>query len=271
MQKKHHLCRDNDTKGARELGIVEAEGIITREIKYGDSSRILTILTKEFGKISVLAGGVRTNKSGLLAATQLFSHVSLQLFKGREKSLYKINSGEIVTSFSGIRESLEKMAYASYFCEVANDVIQENAPDMEQLNLLLNTLFLLSQDKLPYTQIKGVFEFRTLALQGLLPDLSVCDQCGNSPTVFFCPSEASCYCASCGDTRAATDTIHAGEAVLSAISYITLAESKKVFAFTLPESSCNYLSKLGEYCLTYYLERQFQTLNYLNKVCALGG
>lgn len=253
------------------MGIVETEGIITREVKYGDSSRILTVITKEFGKISVLAGGVRTNKSGLLAATQLFSHVSFQLFKGREKSLYKINSGEILTSFSSIRESLDRMAYAAYFCDVANYVVQENNPDPEELNLLLNTLYMLAGDKLPYEQIKGVFAFRTLTLQGLLPDLSVCKDCGQAPPVYFHPLEGSVYCSHCGDKHPSPGQIRAGEAVLTAISYISLAEAKKIFSFTLPESSLQYLSKLGDYCMECYLERHFKTLDYLNNVCALGG
>ncbi len=253
------------------MGIVEAEGIITREIKYGDSSRILTVLTRQLGKISVLAGGVRTNKSGLLAATQLFSHVSFQLFQGREKSLYKINSGDILTSFSSIRESLTKMAYASYFCEVANDVIQENAPDEEQLNLLLNTLYLLSGDKLPYPQIKGVFEFRTLSLQGLLPELSLCSLCGTHPPAFFHPLSGQCYCPSCAKGHDAPEVVGAGASVLQAVSYIGNAESKKAFSFSLSEGSANHLSRLGEYCLELYLERHFKTLDYLHNVCELGG
>lgn len=252
------------------MGIVDVEGIITREVKYGDSSRILTMITKEFGKISVLAGGVRTNKSGLLAATQLFSHVSFQLFKGREKSLYKINTGEIITSFSPIRESLERMAYASYFCEVANDVVQENAPDPEEMRLLLNTLFMLSGDKLPCEQIKGVFEFRTLALQGLLPDLSVCAECGQAPAAALEVLNGAVYCNVCANKHPSPHLIRAGEAVLAAVSYISLADSKKIFSFSLPDASCKYLSRLGEYCIECYLERHFKTLDYLKKVCLLG-
>lgn len=252
------------------MGIVEAEGIITREIKYGDSSRILTVITRELGKISVLAGGVRSNKSGLLATTQLFSHVSFQLFKGREKSLYKINSGDILTSFAPIRESLERMAYASYFCDIANDIIQENAPEPEEMNLLLNTLYMLQKGSLPYTQIKGVFEFRTLALQGLLPDLSLCVSCGQAGTAFFEPLTGSAYCKGCGTKHAHPGMIHTGDAVLNAISYVSLAESKKIFSFSLPEASLTYFSSLGEYCIEAYLEKHFKTLDYLKKVCALG-
>ncbi len=254
------------------MGITEAEGIVTREVKYGDSSRILTVLTSRFGKISVLAGGVRTNRSGLLGATQLFSHVSFQLFRSRETGLYKINSGELLTSFSSLRNSLDKMAYASYFCDIANTVIQENAPDEPQMRLLLNTLYLLDRDKLPASQIKSVFEFRTLSLQGLLPDFSGCASCGALSPSYFSPERGGAFCASCAEKQPddSPACIHAGEATLKTIAYINCAEDKKVFSFSLPDANLSYLSDLGEYFIEYFLERHFKTLDYLKKVQTLG-
>lgn len=250
------------------MGLVEATGIVTREIKYGDSSRILTVITKELGRVSVLAGGARSNKSGLLTVTQLFTYGEFTLFQGRGKGLYKINSGDILCSFSTLRNSLEAMAYASYFCEIANRVILEDSPDPEQMQLLLNTLFLLSENKLPMEQIKGVYEFRTLAVQGLLPEFSQCSHCQRTENLtYFDPRENAVYCSSCKD--ASGQLIAPGSAVLGAISYIASADAKKVFSFHLPEKSLSYLSQLGEYCLELQLEKHLKTLDYLKSVCAL--
>ncbi len=251
------------------MGIVEATGIITREVKYGDSSRILTILTEELGKISVLAGGVRSNKSGLLTATQLFSYGEFNLFKSREKSLYKINNGATLNSFSGLRGSLTQMAYASYFCEIANSIIQEESPDPEQLRLLLNALFMLQDEKLPLEQIKAVYEFRTLAIQGLLPPLNLCSVCGEAESLtFFKPAENSALCKKCADKEVST-VIETGTSILGAISYISNAEPKKIFAFRLSDNSLSYLSRLGEYCLELHLEKHLKTLDYLKNVMSL--
>ncbi len=253
------------------MGIVEATGIVTREIKYGDSSRILTVITREFGKISILAGGARSNKSGLLTVTQLFSYAAFTLFQGRGKGLYKINHGETLCSFGGLRDSLEKMAYASYFCEVANRVIPEDAPDPAQMQLLLNTLYLLAEEKIPYEQIKAVYEFRTLAAQGFLPPLSACARCGKTEGLtFFSPAENVVYCRGCGKEES-SGMIDAGTSVLGAISYIASADPKKIFSFRLPEQSLAYLSSLGEYCLELQMEKHLKTLDYLKNVRALEG
>ncbi len=252
------------------MGLVEVTGIVTREIKYGDSSRILTVITKELGKISVLAGGARSNKSGFLTATQLFTYGEFALFQSRGKSLYKINSADILCPFSNLRNSLEAMAYASYFCEVANRVIPEDSPDPEQMQLLLNALYLLMEEKLPMEQIKGVYEFRTLSVQGLLPEFSQCSRCETTENLtFFDPRENTVYCRDCGND--VPHLIAAGNAVLHAISYIATADAKKVFSFHLPEQSLSYLSRLGEYCLELQLEKRLKTLDYLKSVRSLEG
>ncbi|MBQ4145091.1 MAG: DNA repair protein RecO [Clostridia bacterium] len=251
------------------LGIVEATGIVTREIKYGDSSRILTLVTKEYGKISVLAGGVRSNKSGMLTSTQLFSYGEFTLFKSGGKSLYKINNCSVIDSFSKLRNSLERMAYASYFCEVTNNIIQEEAPDSEQLNLLLNSLYMLSSDNHSSKHIKAVFEFRTLSIQGFLSPPTKCIHCGSTDNLkYFHSGDGYGVCSVCAEKNPIGLT-KVGGAILDAISYIALADNKKTFSFILSPEYTAYLNQLGEFCMEIHLEKHLKTLDYLKKVMAL--
>lgn len=249
------------------MAIVDVCGIVTKETKYGDSSRILTVITAEKGKISVLAGNVRRGKSGLLTATSLFAHSRFTLFKNSSSSLYKLNEGELITSFADIKNSLDKMAFASYFCEISNLIVQEEAPDIPQFELLLRSLYMLNKDT-QFEKIKAVYEFRTLLLSGLLPDLSVCGDCGAVKNLnFLSPSDGCLYCDKCKDTH--PNSLKLNESLLAAISYIALAEDKKIFSFNMSENSLLYLSKLGENCIEVLLDKKFKTLDYLRKVTAL--
>ncbi len=250
------------------LAIVDAEGIVTKETKYGDSSRILTVITKELGKISVLAGNVRRGRSGLLGATSLFSHSRFTLFKSGSSALYKLNDGELVTSFSALKSSLEGMAFASYFCEVTNLIIQEEAPDVPQTELLLRSLYLLCKEDADYEKIKAVFEFRCLTITGLLPDLKVCGDCGRENGLCYLnPQNGSVYCEKCNALHQGSFKIN--DSILSAIAYIACADDKKIFSFNMSETSIRYLSTLGEKCTEFLLEKHFKTLDYLRKVTAL--
>ena len=251
------------------LAIVDANGIVTKETKYGDSSRILTVITKNLGKISVLAGSVRRGKSGLLTATSIFSYSHFTLFKSVSSSLYKLNEGELITAFSSLRESLEKMAFASYICDVTNSIIQEYAEDTEQFELLLRCLYMLSKNDANHEKIKAIFEFRTLTITGLLPNLSCCGQCGSvSEISAINPLDGSVCCKNCLSDNPSSYPIN--KSILSAISYISVADEKKIFSFDMSDNAIKYLSELGEKCVSILLDKNFKTLEYLRRVTALG-
>lgn len=250
------------------MALINTEGIITKETKYGDTSRILTVITRDLGKISVMAQSVRRRKSGQLAATGLFAHSRFTLFKGGSSSLYKLNECELITPFSALHSSLEGMAFASYLCDVTNSTVQEDAPDVPMLELLLRCLYMLCKDGENFEKIKAVFEFRTLAICGLMPDISVCADCGAASSLCrLDTAEGAVYCEKCGANH--PHTLQINDSILAAIAYIILAEDKKIFSFNMSDSSIKYLSTLGEYNLQILLDKKFKTLEYLRKVTAL--
>lgn len=254
------------------MAIIDAEGVVTKETKYGDSSRILTVITKNLGKISVMTGNVRRGKSGLLSATELFAYSRFTLFKGASSSLYKLNEGELISSFSSLRESLDGIAFGSYFCDVTNFVVQEEAADVPQTELLLRCLHMLCREDANPEKIKAVFEFRTLTIAGLMPDLSMCGGCGRTDGLeLLSPIDGAVYCQKCGGAHTtASCLLRINAGILAAIAYISLAEDKKIFSFNMSEASIKYLSELGESCLGILLDKEFKTLKYLRSVTALG-
>ena len=250
------------------LAVIDAEGIVTKETKYGDSSRILTMITRDKGKISVLAGNVRRGKSGLLSATSLFSHSRFTLFKSGSSSLYKLNEGELITPFSELRISLEKTAFASYFCEVTNYIVQDEAEDFEQFDLLLRSMYMLCKSE-ELEKIKAVFEFRALTSSGLLPDLSQCGECGAETNLTrLSPHDGCLYCQNCAERH--QEALMINDGLLSAIAYISVADSKKIFSFKMSDAALSYLSQLGEACIGILLDKNFKTLDYLRNVMSLG-
>lgn len=250
------------------MALINADGIVTKETKYGDTSRILTVITKELGKISVLAGNARRSKSGLLSSTALFAYSRFTLFKGGSSSMYKLNECELLTSFSPLRESLEGLAFASYFCDISNTVVQEDSPEPEQATLLLRALYMLCGENPDFEKIKSVFEFKTLSICGLLPNLSGCADCkSTSNLVALSPKDGCVYCQKCRHKH--EESLEINDGILAAIAYISLALEKKEFSFNMSEKSIKYLSTLGEVCIQTLLEKNFKTLDYLRRVTAL--
>lgn len=249
---------------------IEAAGIVLREVKYGENSRILTVLAKDIGKISVLAGRSRSNRSGMLVATQLFSYSNFTLFKGRENSLLKLNEAEVVSAFGDIRLSLDKIAYASYFCDIANHICADGAEENELLRLLLNIMFKLSKTAKAeeYLKLEAVFLLRAAACAGLAPSCGGCAACGSETNIkTFSLSDGVFRCADCSDKSGVCMEIN--DALYKAVCFIESAEDRHMFSFSMGVKALEYLVSVAEEYMRVQLERDFKTLDYLRNVRTL--
>lgn len=157
-----------------------ATGINLKAQPFGESDRLLTILTREFGLIKAIAPGARKAKSSLGGRSELFVVNQLLIAKGR--SLDKITQAETVTTYAGLSKNLGKLAASQYLAEL---VLSQALGDHQQedlfilLNEHLNRLQTLSNAHLVAnsTQIiacltQGIFHL--LALAGTAPQVQLC-------------------------------------------------------------------------------------------------
>ena len=150
-------------------------GVVLKEVNTGEADKIITVLTKKDGKISCIARGARRGRSRLIAGTQLLSYSDFMLYKG--KDLYTVNSCDIIESFYNIRNDMHKLTYAAHTLSIVNDVIHENQPSPGVMQLLLNTLYVLSnKDKNPLL-VTSIFEMRFLSILGYAPTIKCCSYC----------------------------------------------------------------------------------------------
>lgn len=249
------------------MGIVETEGIITKEVKYGETSRIVTVITKEFGKISAIANNVRTGKSKLLAGLSLFVYSDFVLYEGKKKSgsLYRINEINVKEPFGAIKENIDKMAYASYFADIANKAVEENNPDTELLRLLLNTLYFLDRDGADFELLKPVFEIKTAEICGYAPSFSKCGKCGAKKNLSFLDPAGGCVCCEkCGKLLKAGFQMN--DTVRELWRYIQSSGMKKSLSVDVRDDVVSYLGAITERYISYQLDYDFKTLKFLKNV-----
>ncbi len=246
------------------MKLIDATGLITKEVKYGDNSRIITIISPELGKISAITNKYKGGKAKALPSLQLFSYSSFVLFKGSDKGLYHINESDLIEPFKNIRDDLMGIVYASYFCDVANHIIMENEENPEFVRLLLNMLYALSKKEDDFDKIKTVFEWKTAVLEGYAPDLEKCATCGAEEVAYIDLGRGVGLCKDCGKDCAGVAQLSDG--LISAIKYIENAEISKVLSFEISEKMCEYLNSLSEIYLQMHLGTEFKTLEYLKKM-----
>lgn len=149
-----------------------ATGINLKSMAMGESDRLLTILTKEYGLIRAIAAGARKHRSGMAGRSNLFVVNDLQIAEGR--SLDRITQAEIIYAFSGLGQNLGKLTAAQYLAELALVQALSNQPQAQLFGLLnqqLKNLENSTHNSLAYLN-HGIYHL--LAIAGFAPQLHAC-------------------------------------------------------------------------------------------------
>ncbi|MBE6934654.1 MAG: DNA repair protein RecO [Ruminococcaceae bacterium] len=235
------------------------QAIVLRVTDYNDRDALLTVLTRNHGKLTLKARGLRHKNSPLIAPCQLLAFGEFTLFEYRGQ--YTINEAHSIELFSKLRRDLTKLSLGTYFAQVAEVISQEDLPNPELQALLLNSLYALSALDLPEQQVKAGFELRAACLAGYTPDLYGCRVCGNETPDRFDLSAGQLECSACNRGEGGIRLpVNAG--ILQAMQYLCTCEPKKLFAFSLGEENIDILSHLTEAYLATQLERGFTTLDF---------
>ena len=236
------------------------QGIVLRVTDYNDKDALLTLLTRDNGKLAVKARGLRRKNSPLIAPCQLLAYGEFTLYEYRGQ--YTIQEAQALELFTPLRRDLTKLALGTYFAQAAEVLSQEDYPSPELLSLVLNCLFALTKLDLPEKQIKAVFELRAACLSGYTPDLFGCHICGSQDPRRFDLSAGQLECETCRSRESNGIRMPVTPSVLEAMRYICLCDPKKLFSFHLADKALEQLSALTEAYITTQLERGFTTLDF---------
>src|SRR5579859_2940888 len=114
------------------------EGIIIKRRNYKDADRMLTVFTRNYGKIAVKAGGVRKITSRRSSHIELLNHTTLTLYKGNGFPV--LTEAQMINSFSEIKDNLIKIGFAYHICELIDGLCPEGQEQASIFALFLTTL-----------------------------------------------------------------------------------------------------------------------------------
>ena len=236
------------------------QGLVLRVTDYNDRDALLTLMTPNYGKLTVKARGLRRKNSPLIAPCQLLAFGEFTLFE--YKGMYTVNEAQSLELFQNLRRDLCKLSLGTYFAQCAEVLTQEDLPNPELLSLTLNCLYALSQMDIPESKVKAVFELRAACLAGYAPDISGCHACGNLTPDRFDISAGRLECSRCRSLDSGGLRLPVTPGTIQAMQYITLCDAKKLFAFQLGDENMAELAHISEAYLTTQLERGFSTLDF---------
>lgn len=165
----------------------DSHALVLNSFDHGESDKILTLLTQDFGRISCIAKGAKKSKKRFVNKLEIFSFIQVQFTDYPNRSLSFLNEAELHTPFLEIRSQFKLYAISSIIQEFLLQSIREREQDNDIYTLTLWALHNLCRHKSPHT-VLALFLIRFFEILGYRPEMSCCHQCGlstNEKSAFF--------------------------------------------------------------------------------------
>ncbi|NQT33437.1 MAG: DNA repair protein RecO [Candidatus Omnitrophica bacterium] len=181
------------------MAALKAEGIILRKYLLRETSYILVVFTKEFGKVQGVIKGARNPYPQFAGDFEIFTQCQMLFYKKKKNPLDLITQCGALESFLPIRRDIERLTYASYFIELVNAVTDFYDRNEDLYNVLVESLRMMGQ-KASAMRVARIFELKLLGALGLTPHLKGCMKCGLpiENKAFFNLEKGGIVCAACG-------------------------------------------------------------------------
>ena len=240
----------------------KTSGIVIKTFDAGESSTRAKILCKGLGKITVFARGAKNTKSRLLSACQPFTYGEYMLFEGRD--FYSVSQAEIKESFSGIRNDLKSLAYASYLAELTEKTVPEGMEADDVLRLLYMAYETMADAENDAALAAIVFEIKYLQLSGLIAEDECCASCGKEENTHYFSCESGGFvCRDCA--HKVYDGMSISDGTYMAIKYVFENFGRKMFAFRVSEDVKKELWNIFENYIKRHMCDNLKSLDFVKQ------
>ena len=252
------------------MPLFTTHAIVTRTLNYGESDKILTFFTRDFGKLKGIAKGARRSKKRFQNVLGLFSHLRLIFFDREGMGLVRAESGDLLNAFPNIREDLKKIYYGSYYLELAHEMTGEREEKPEAFDILLSFLVDLDAADTEEERLR-MFEIRMLSLFGYRPHLIRCGLCRRgweemreAPSVFFSLEKGTLVCGRCSRNGERLIPLSVGTARL--IDQVSQMELAKLHRLKFTPQALSESREILPRFITHQLGKELKSLKVLREI-----
>ncbi len=144
-----------------------SEGVVLARKNYGEADRILVVFSKHFGKLYLLAKGVRKPESRKRGHIEVFSYLKFSATKG--KGIDLMIEADVIDSFAKIRGDLKKITVAYFFMEVLGRILREGEKHEDIYNLTFSYMEDLTNGS-NLKKLRSEFVYNILVTSGFWPE-----------------------------------------------------------------------------------------------------
>lgn len=160
--------------------IIKTEAIVLSKLNYGDTSSIISLYTKDFGKLSVILKGGRNPKSKMGMIADPINHLQVIIYNKPSRDLQLLSSADSISHFAGIKEDFDKLKYSQAILELIKKLTPEHEPNHRLFKGVVRILELIDKSTESPVIIFGRFFMFFLKELGYELQLGSCSNCGTT-------------------------------------------------------------------------------------------
>ena len=233
---------------------------------FGEADKIVTLYTKEFGKLKAVAKGVRRIRSKFGSSMELFSYNHLMLYMQRKRDVYIVTGSNIMRTHKELRENLDSFITGSCVAELVDKLTEPEEPNRRLFSLILETLYQIpKQDR---DIIIAIFVTKFLANAGYKLNLEKCVVCEKPIPLTqqkkLSVQQGGVLCSKCQPRDVqAMDVSSLALKYLKRFEIINLA---KVGRIDIETSIKNEVKRIVDFYLSHYLPSRLKTEEFVEKL-----
>lgn len=240
------------------------EAIILRRRNFGEADRLLTLYSRDRGKIRVIAKGARKPQSRKTGHVELFMRTRFLIAEGRNLDL--ITQAEMVEAYPAVREDLVRTTYAAYAVELLDNFTPDEDKNPQLYDLLADALRWFAVSAQPLL-VARYYELRLLQLAGFRPQLFQCIGCDEviaEQDQRFSAELGGLLCPGCEAADRHAQPLSA--AAVKVLRYLQSRSWDTVHQLRLRRDLHAELERIMHYYITYLLERELKSTEFLNRL-----
>ena len=246
--------------------LYKTEGIVLKNMEYEEADKIVTIYTKDYGKITAIAKGVRKTKSKFGSSLEILTHSIFLIYKGRNIDI--VSQTEILESFFSTSKEVIKFAFAANCVEVVNKLTEEREINIGLFNLLKEVLHYLRESNDPKLLTLS-FKWQTMSILGYRPSLNYCCRCNKSvedqKEMYFNVKEGGLVCNNC-IVKDKEGCVKVSLYFNKLVRKILITPSSTISNATIPDNKMKELEKITNIYIGYHSEKSFKTDEFLKSL-----
>ncbi len=237
---------------------------------YRDTSLLGSFYTKDFGKIRGIVKGIRDARGRYGSTLEPFSLNEILFYRRkRGGDLHQVTQIDLAELFLQVREDLERLATASYFTELLNELVEVEDPNARIFHLMEDSLRFLASGA-SCKRSARIFEVKLLDLLGFMPEIRTCVKCqANDPQpAYFSVSLGGIQCKSCRDSRGVNEGagVLASKGALNFLEHVRRSGIRELYNVKVSQEVGEELERILRRFVDFHLPKKLKSVVFMEKM-----